>query len=179
MQQNQRSDTKTVSHRRRSRPTKIARVAAPVARAVSVNKTAGADGKRGRCFGKVPALHHAVAGKIQAVEDDDVRLRRSVFTAGDGAVRALVKHSRASTNSSWIASLTAFARPKIMFAELEAEVAAYPDQADRAEQWLRKVYTEIEDRFLQLAAEIPAADRTERRVESISRAGTQLGGSRL
>jgi hypothetical protein len=33
-------------------------------------------------------------------------------------------------------------------AELEAEVAAYPDQADRAEQWLHKVYTEIEDPFL-------------------------------
>jgi len=33
-------------------------------------------------------------------------------------------------------------------AELEAEVAAYQDQAERAEQWLHKVYTEIEDRFL-------------------------------
>jgi hypothetical protein len=33
-------------------------------------------------------------------------------------------------------------------AELEAEVAAYRNKADRAEQWLHKVYTEIEDRFL-------------------------------
>ena len=33
-------------------------------------------------------------------------------------------------------------------AELEAEVAAYQDRAQRAEQWLHKVYTEIEDRFL-------------------------------
>ena len=33
-------------------------------------------------------------------------------------------------------------------AELEAEVGIYQDKADRAEQWLRKVYTEIEDRFL-------------------------------
>ena len=33
-------------------------------------------------------------------------------------------------------------------AELEAEVEAYRQQADRAEQWLHKVYTEIEDRFL-------------------------------
>src|SRR6202034_4952904 len=33
-------------------------------------------------------------------------------------------------------------------AELEAEVAIYRDKADRAEQWLHKVYTEIEDRFL-------------------------------
>jgi hypothetical protein len=32
--------------------------------------------------------------------------------------------------------------------ELEAEVVAYQNQAGRAEQWLHKVYTEIEDRFL-------------------------------
>jgi hypothetical protein len=33
-------------------------------------------------------------------------------------------------------------------AALEAEVEAYRDRAVRAEQWLHKVYTEIEDRFL-------------------------------
>jgi predicted nucleic acid-binding Zn-ribbon protein len=33
-------------------------------------------------------------------------------------------------------------------AELEAEVAAHEERADRAEQWLHKVYTEIEERFL-------------------------------
>ena len=33
-------------------------------------------------------------------------------------------------------------------AELEAEVETYQGQAERAEQWLHKVYTEIEDRFL-------------------------------
>jgi hypothetical protein len=33
-------------------------------------------------------------------------------------------------------------------AELEAELAAYQDRADRAEQWLHKVYTEIEERFM-------------------------------
>jgi endonuclease III len=33
-------------------------------------------------------------------------------------------------------------------AELEAEVGIYRDKADRAEQWLHKVYTEIEGRFL-------------------------------
>jgi molecular chaperone GrpE (heat shock protein) len=32
--------------------------------------------------------------------------------------------------------------------ELEAEVEAYRDRAERAEQWLHKVYTEIEERFL-------------------------------
>jgi hypothetical protein len=33
-------------------------------------------------------------------------------------------------------------------AELEAEATAYQERADRAEQWLHRVYTEIEDRFL-------------------------------
>ena len=33
-------------------------------------------------------------------------------------------------------------------AELEAEVGTYQDKADRAEEWLHRVYTEIEDRFL-------------------------------
>jgi TolA-binding protein len=33
-------------------------------------------------------------------------------------------------------------------AELEAEAAAYQEQAERAAQWLHRVYTEIEVRFL-------------------------------
>ena len=33
-------------------------------------------------------------------------------------------------------------------AGLEAEVASHQGQAERAEQWLHKVHTEIEDRFL-------------------------------
>jgi chromosome segregation ATPase len=33
--------------------------------------------------------------------------------------------------------------------ELESELAAYQERAERAEQWLHRVYTEIEDRFLQ------------------------------
>jgi hypothetical protein len=34
-------------------------------------------------------------------------------------------------------------------AELEAELTAYKLRADRAEQWLHRFYTEIEQRFLQ------------------------------
>jgi hypothetical protein len=54
-------------------------------------------------------------------------------------------------------------------AELEAEVQLYQDKSERAEQWLHKVYTEIEDRFLQQedgrrgvtgAPQRPAARRT-------------------
>ena len=33
-------------------------------------------------------------------------------------------------------------------AELEAEIDTYREKADRAEQWLHRVYTEIEERFL-------------------------------
>jgi hypothetical protein len=32
--------------------------------------------------------------------------------------------------------------------DLEAEVERHRDRAERAEQWLHKVYTEIEERFL-------------------------------
>jgi hypothetical protein len=33
-------------------------------------------------------------------------------------------------------------------AELEAEVQLYQEKSDRAERWLHKVYTEIEERFI-------------------------------
>jgi DNA mismatch repair ATPase MutS len=36
--------------------------------------------------------------------------------------------------------------------QLEAEVASSHEKAERAEQWLHKVYTEIQDRFLQAHA---------------------------
>ena len=54
-------------------------------------------------------------------------------------------------------------------AELEAEVQLYREKSQRAEQWLHKVYTEIEDRFLQqedgrrgvtVAPQRPAGRRT-------------------
>ena len=34
-------------------------------------------------------------------------------------------------------------------AQLEAELANYRERADRAEHWLRRIYAEIDDRFLQ------------------------------
>jgi hypothetical protein len=33
-------------------------------------------------------------------------------------------------------------------AQQESEIGAYQERADRAEEWLHRVYTEIEDRFL-------------------------------
>ena len=38
-------------------------------------------------------------------------------------------------------------------AELEAEVQLFRDKADRAEQWLHKVYTEIDERFIKRPGE--------------------------
>ena len=36
---------------------------------------------------------------------------------------------------------------EIRIAELQAEVGTYQQRAERAERWLHKIYTEIEDRF--------------------------------
>jgi hypothetical protein len=38
-------------------------------------------------------------------------------------------------------------------AELEADVELYRDKAHRAEQWLHKVYTEIDERFIKRSQE--------------------------
>ena len=56
----------------------------------------------------------------------------------------------ADTQLIWRSGLrTSSARPKIGLPELEAEVEAHRrNEPERAEQWLHKVYTEIEDRFL-------------------------------
>ena len=48
--------------------------------------------------------------------------------------------------------------------ELEAEVDLYREKSDRAEQWLHKVYTEIEQRFIRQAEE-------KRQVSSLNAAG--------
>ena len=49
-------------------------------------------------------------------------------------------------------------------AELEAEVAAYQQRAERAEQWLHRVYTEIEDRFLRQNDNLNGAPQRSQRV---------------
>jgi hypothetical protein len=45
-------------------------------------------------------------------------------------------------------SHTSFGQLRVELQSSKAEVEAYRQQADRAEQWLHKVSTEIEDRFL-------------------------------
>lgn len=41
-------------------------------------------------------------------------------------------------------------------AELEAEIETYRDRAERAEKWLHRVYSEIEDRFLRQSNDAPS-----------------------
>ncbi|MGC1351049.1 MAG: hypothetical protein WA858_14890, partial [Xanthobacteraceae bacterium] len=48
--------------------------------------------------------------------------------------------------------------------ELKAEVELYREKSDRAEHWLHKVYTEIEERFIRQAEE-------KRRASSVNAAG--------
>jgi hypothetical protein len=50
--------------------------------------------------------------------------------------------------------------------ELEAKVVAHRNQAERAEQWLHKVYTEIKDRFLRQEKERSAPSVTLRFVDA-------------
>ena len=53
--------------------------------------------------------------------------------------------------SIWPRSFPILRAAEDRIAELQAEVGMYRDKADRAEQWLHRVYTEIEDRFLREA----------------------------
>jgi len=48
-------------------------------------------------------------------------------------------------------------------AELEAERQAYQQRAERAEQWLHRIYTEIDDRFLKSDERRSAATGAPRR----------------
>jgi hypothetical protein len=52
-------------------------------------------------------------------------------------------------------------------AELQANVRYHEDRADRAEQWLHKIYTEIDSRFMQQATGAPQSS-LKRRVRSAS-----------
>jgi molecular chaperone GrpE (heat shock protein) len=54
-------------------------------------------------------------------------------------------------------------------AELEAEVTAYQNRAERAEQWLHRVYTEIEERFLQQSDSRRAVNGAPQRPQNVRR----------
>jgi hypothetical protein len=55
----------------------------------------------------------------------------------------------ADTRWKWLRSFSHQLRTaEDRIAELEAEAESYREKAERAEQWLHKVYAEMEDRFL-------------------------------
>jgi hypothetical protein len=98
------------------------------------------------------------ARSAQGERDDNTRLDK----AGQTILQLLSKAADVAEQNSRHAIDTAqrlshqLRAAEDRVAELEAEVEAYRQQAERAEQWLHKVYTEIEDRFLQ-----PDANRRE------------------
>jgi hypothetical protein len=89
----------------------------------------------------------------QGAREDDTQLDR----AGQTILELLNKAADAAQQNSRHAIDTAqrlshqLRAAEDRIAELEHEVEAYRQQADRAEQWLHKVYTEIEERFLRQA----------------------------
>ena len=90
------------------------------------------------------------ARSAQGARDDNTQLDR----AGQTILQLLNKAADVAEQNSRHAIDTAqrlshqLRAAEGRIAELEAEVEAYRQQAERAEQWLHKVYTEIEDRFL-------------------------------
>ena len=90
------------------------------------------------------------ARSAQGERDDNTQLDR----AGQTILQLLNKAADVAEQNSRHAIDTAqrlshqLRAAEDRIAELEAEVEAYRQQAERAEQWLHKVYTEIEDRFL-------------------------------
>ena len=90
------------------------------------------------------------ARSAQGVRDENTQLDR----AGETILQLLSKAADVAEQNSRHAIDTAqrlshqLRAAEDRIAELEAEVEAYRQQAERAEQWLHKVYTEVEDRFL-------------------------------
>jgi flagellin-like hook-associated protein FlgL len=90
------------------------------------------------------------ARSAQGAGDDSTQLDR----AGQTILQLLSKAADVAEQNSRHANDTAqkmshqLREAEDRITELEAEVGAYQEQAERAEQWLHRVYTEIEDRFL-------------------------------
>jgi predicted ribosome quality control (RQC) complex YloA/Tae2 family protein len=90
-----------------------------------------------------------------AVSDDDDQLDK----AGQTILKLLHKAAGvAEENSRYALDMAQKLSHQLRaaedrIAELEAEVELYRDKADRAEQWLHKVYTEIEERFIRQPTE--------------------------
>ena len=96
------------------------------------------------------------ARSAQGARDDNSQLDR----AGQTILELLSKAADVAEQNSRHAIDTAqrlshqLRAAEDRIAELEAEVETYRQRADRAEQWLHKVYTEIEHRFLNQAERV-------------------------
>ena len=103
----------------------------------------------------VAKLKAARDRKISAGEGNPDQLER----AGESILRLIDKAAdvaegntrRALTTAEELAHELRDAKDRI--AELENEVAIYRDRADRGEQWLRKIYREIDKQLLQQSGE--------------------------
>ena len=72
---------------------------------------------------------------------------RSILQLLDSAAAVAEQNGRRTLNMAQKLSYHLHAAED-RIAELEAEAATYQQRAERAEQWLHRVYAEIEDRFL-------------------------------
>ncbi len=121
--------------------------------------------------GVEPSVHHRLLGQgkastmslevipfarsAQGERDDNSQLDK----AGQTILQLLNKAADVAEQNSRLAIDTAqklahqLRAAEDRISELESEVAAYREQAERAEQWLHRVYTEIEDRFLRQPAD--------------------------
>jgi CII-binding regulator of phage lambda lysogenization HflD len=94
-----------------------------------------------------PASTNAVSGKADQLDDAGQTLLQLVQKAA-GVAEQDNKHALGIAQR--FSQQLRAAEDRI--AELEARAAAYQQQVECAEQWLHRVYTEIEDRFLRQGA---------------------------
>jgi hypothetical protein len=83
---------------------------------------------------------HGLADQLDTTGQKIFELIHQAAEVIEGNARHAVQ--RAQELSNQLVS----ARDRI--AKLEAEAAAYRERAERAEQWLRRIYSEINDRFI-------------------------------
>ena len=108
-----------------------------------------------------PALENAAASSTDQLD----RAGQTILNMPHNAAN-LAEANVASTRSTWRRSFRiSFARPETRTRKKrwESEGQSYREQAERAEQWLHRVYSEIEDRFLKQGNRREAVTGTPRR----------------
>jgi hypothetical protein len=101
------------------------------------------------------AMHGQIGGDARATGGSAPNRADQLDTAGQTILQLLHRAAGVAEENSRHALDVAqklshqLHSAKDRIADLEAELTARQERADRAEQWLHRVYTEIEDRFLQ------------------------------